>query len=71
MYSAEIQIQDSKIYECLVSESMVYDRSSLEIKDFKEYTLIIIKANDAVAFRASINAVTQLLTVFEKTKNLE
>jgi len=71
MYSAEIQVQDPKIYECLVSESMVYDRSSLEIKDFKEYTLITIKANDAVAFRASINAVTQLLTVFEKIKNLE
>ena len=57
-----------KLYECLSPEQMSYDRSGFTIKKTKEGLSFEVDAKDAVAFRATLNAIAQLLIIFEKAK---
>jgi tRNA threonylcarbamoyladenosine modification (KEOPS) complex Pcc1 subunit len=54
-----------KLFECLTPEETSFDRSSFTINKTKEGLEFDIKANDAVALRATLNSISQLLIVFE------
>ena len=71
--TAQIAVEGNpqKIYDCLKPESMDFERSSFTIKKGDNNLIIEIKAVDAVAFRATINAVTQLLAVYEKAGKIK
>lgn len=72
-YKAEIVIREDpdNIYKCLLPEKISRERSALKIKKGKDGLSISIEAKDAVAFRATINAVMQALAVYSKTKNIK
>lgn len=72
-YKAEIIVKEDpgKAYKCLLPEKISRERSSLSLKKDKESLIISIDAKDAVAFRATMNAVTQALAVHHKTRGLD
>ena len=71
-YKAEIIVKEDpgKVYECLLPENISRERSTLEIKKSEDKITITIKAKDAVAFRATINSVSQVLAVYHKMKQV-
>lgn len=72
-YSAEIRIREEpdKIYDYLLPETeSKRDRSNFTLKKGDKEVIIDVKAKDAVAFRATINTITQLLSVFQKVKEV-
>lgn len=70
-YQATIEVEGDpdKLHEALSPESMEYDRSSFNIEKTSEGLKINIQAKDPTALRATLNAITQLLTIHEKMKN--
>ncbi|MBW2964404.1 hypothetical protein KY363_03000 [Candidatus Woesearchaeota archaeon] len=58
-----------KLYDCFASEETSFDRSSFTISKTGDGIEFNIEAKDAVAFRATLNSIAQLLIVFEGTKN--
>jgi len=56
-----------KLYECIENEQMSYDRSEYTIKKVEGGIEFHIQSKDAVALRATLNAISQLLIVFEKS----
>jgi tRNA threonylcarbamoyladenosine modification (KEOPS) complex Pcc1 subunit len=70
-YSALIKVDDDgKIFECLKGESSAQARSSISISGKKSLLEVSIKASDAVSFRASINSITRLLSVYDKVARI-
>ncbi len=65
-----VRVDADKIYKCLLNEKISRERSSLDIKKTKEGLSIKVEARDAVALRATVNAVTQVLAVYSKMKNI-
>jgi hypothetical protein len=57
-----------KLFDCFASEETSFDRSSFTIKKTQEGILFSITANDAVALRATLNSISQLLIIFEGAK---
>jgi len=72
-YHSKIEVvgDADKIYRCFSTESMEKERSNFSIRKSKNKVVFEIKAKDAVAFRATMNMITQLLTVYEKVKKIE
>jgi len=70
-YHSKTEVSGGNIYPCFATESISKERSDLRIKKGKKKVVFEITAKDAVAFRATTNMLTQLLTVYEKIKNLE
>lgn len=72
-YSAEIVVRENPdlILKCLLPESISRERSSVKAKKDGSDLKIEVEAKDAVAFRASINALTQLLAVYSKAKEIK
>ncbi|MFQ5474985.1 MAG: KEOPS complex subunit Pcc1 [Candidatus Nanoarchaeia archaeon] len=68
MYSVEFRVEGDKIYDCLASEAMEYDRSSFKINKTERGVRIDVTAKDAVALRATLNSISQLFLIYEKTK---
>lgn len=70
-YSAKITVSGDaeKLYRCILPEASKRDRTSLRIEKKEGMVHIEIVSKDAVAFRAATNSITQMLTIFEKTKN--
>ncbi len=69
--SATLNISNSakalkKLFETERSE-LKNDRASYSFKAVKNDFLIIIKADDATAFRAILNSVSKLISIYEKT----
>ena len=60
-----------KIHSCFATEKSDKERSNFSIKKSKGKVIFEINANDAVAFRATTNMITQLLTVYEKMRKLK
>jgi tRNA threonylcarbamoyladenosine modification (KEOPS) complex Pcc1 subunit len=72
-YSAEIRIKEEpdKVYYYLLPETeSKRDRSNFTLKKGDKEVIIDVQAKDAVAFRATINTITQLLSVFQKVKEI-
>ncbi|MBW2977363.1 hypothetical protein KY331_00815 [Candidatus Woesearchaeota archaeon] len=59
------------IYECFQSEQKEQDRSRFKIKKEKEGVLFLVDADDSIALRATLNSITKLLTVYEKTGSIK
>lgn len=71
-YKAEIIVKEDpdKIYKCLLPGKVTRKRSTLNIKKGRGGLLLSIDAKDAVAFRATLNAVSQVLAVYHKMKKI-
>jgi tRNA threonylcarbamoyladenosine modification (KEOPS) complex Pcc1 subunit len=71
-YKADIVVKEDadKIHKCLLNERISRERSSLNITRTSGGLSIKIEAKDAAALRASVNAVTQVLAVYSKMKNI-
>jgi len=54
-----------KLFECLAPEETSFDRSSFKVNKINKGVEFDIVANDAVALRATLNSISQLLIVFE------
>ena len=54
-----------KLAECLAPEETSFDRSSFTITKKEGGVEFDITANDAVALRATLNTISQLLIVYE------
>jgi tRNA threonylcarbamoyladenosine modification (KEOPS) complex Pcc1 subunit len=57
-----------KLFQCLVPEDTKFDRSGFNLKKMKDGLEFDVKAKDAVALRATLNSISQLLIVFEGAK---
>ena len=66
-YTANLFVKGDpdKLFECLLPEETDFDRSSFTIKKKEEGVEFSIHACDAVALRATLNSISQLLIVFE------
>jgi tRNA threonylcarbamoyladenosine modification (KEOPS) complex Pcc1 subunit len=72
-YIAEIKIKEDpgKIYDHLLPETKgKRERSHFTLRKTDTEVIIEVKAKDAVAFRATMNSITQLLAVFQKVKRI-
>ena len=70
-YNSKIEVSEGDVYPCFATESISKERSDFRIKKGKNKVIFEVTAKDAVAFRATMNMITQLLTVYEKVKNIE
>jgi len=72
-YTAEITVDEDpeEIYKCLLPEKISRDRSTLTLKKEKDRLVIKAEAKDAVALRATLNAVTQALAAYSKMKSIK
>jgi len=66
----EVMGDGENIYKCFLTEGIKKERSNFSVKKTKSRVIFEIKASDAVAFRATVSMITQLLTVYEKMKKL-
>lgn len=70
-YSAEIIVdRDENLLRCFKPERIEKERASYKIKSIKNAIVFEIKANDAVALRATINSITQLLSIYERMEKI-
>ena len=72
-YEAEIIVREDTetAFKCLMPEKISRERSTLDIKKSESELKISIKAKDAVALRATLNSVTQVLAVCRKMKGIK
>lgn len=71
--TAQIAITDSKadaIFNAVKPEVIDRERTQLKIKKEKNKINMDITSEDAVAFRATLNSVSQMLAVFEKMESI-
>ena len=67
-YSAVIRVRAGEdLIRCFEPEEKVKNRSSYTVSKNGEEIEFKIEAEDSVALRATINTITRLLTVWEKT----
>jgi len=70
-YSAEIRVRENKdLLNCFVPEKFEKERTSYKVKKIKNNVVFEIKSKDIAAFRATVNSITQMLTVYEKMKKI-
>lgn len=69
---ANIVINDDPelLYKCFKPETNKWQRAQVRIKKNKDNLHFNIQAQDAVALRATLNSITGLLSVYEKTNKL-
>jgi tRNA threonylcarbamoyladenosine modification (KEOPS) complex Pcc1 subunit len=60
-----------KIYKCFKPELIKKDRSEYTIRKSKGKIIFEVSAKDPVALRATLNSITQMLTIFEKMKEIK
>ena len=71
MIKALISIDDVKVFDVLKPELESRHRTKESISKDSGKVVVNIESDDAVAFRASMNSLTQMLSVFEKMKGLK
>jgi len=54
-----------KLYPYLANHTKQRDRSTVTVSSEGSDVTVLVEANDAVAFRAALNALTQSLAIFE------
>lgn len=70
---AEITVSDNKadaLFNAVKPEAIDRERTQLKIKKEKNKIVMDIDSEDAVAFRATLNSVSQMLAVFEKMESI-
>ena len=69
---AEISVNSDAelLYKCFEPEINKWQRAEIKIKKNKDSLHFNIQAEDAVALRATLNSITALLSVYEKTNKL-
>ena len=69
-YTAKLSVKGNpeKLIECFKPEEKDFDRSSFTINKTEDGVVFDIAAKDAVALRATLNSISQLLIVFEGAK---
>lgn len=67
----EVEGDAEKIYKAFKPELIKKERSEYTIKKFKNRVVFDITAKDPVALRATMNAITQMLTVYQKMKGIK
>ena len=72
-YKAEIKVSEDpdNIQKCLLPELMSRERSTLSLENKEGVLTIKIEAKDAVAFRATMNTVIQVMAVYSKSKKID
>lgn len=72
-YRAEITVSENAgdIEKCLLPEKISRERSTVRAKKEGDKLIIDVEAKDAVAFRATMNAITQLMAVYSKAKEIK
>lgn len=70
-FKAVIEMPKSKgLAEAIKKESFTNERARADIKEIQGKIIITITASDAVALRASLNGVMQLVAVYEKINKI-
>lgn len=59
---------DKRIYDLFAPEDKDIGRARYTMQDDTKEITFTITADDAVAMRAQLNAITKLLTIWEKTQ---
>ena len=69
-YSAKIGVKGKQkgLFECFSPEGINKERSHYTLNKTKDGVVFDIKAKDATALRATVNMITQMLTVYEKMR---
>ena len=72
-YSLKLSIKHPKLYDLIKIEldDFKSDRSNTKLTKTKDGCEIKVEAKDAVALRASLNSITQLLKVYEKMQEIK
>jgi len=72
-YKAEIKVSEDpeNIQKCLEPEKVERERSKLSLENKEGILTIKIEAKDAVAFRATMNTVIQIMAVYSKSKEIK
>lgn len=70
MIKAVIDIDDIRVFDVLLPEIESRHRSIESIKKEAKKVVVQIESNDATAFRASMNNLTKMLSVWEKMKGI-
>jgi len=74
MYSAEIRcfFRPKELKDCIRAEKRIKStRGSYSVTEEKDHLCFNVKASDAVALRATVASVTQLIAVFEKAHKIK
>lgn len=61
---------DTRIYDLFAPEDKDIGRARYTITDDATHITFSISADDATALRAQLNAITKLITIWEKTRAL-
>ena len=69
-YNIKIKSPYTEMYNLFLKEKLTGDRCTINIQKKEDHVLFDIEADDSVALRATLNAITKLFTVYEKTKKL-
>jgi tRNA threonylcarbamoyladenosine modification (KEOPS) complex Pcc1 subunit len=74
-YSARIRVKENPdiIFKAFQAEAknLKTERSGYTIEKLKDCVEFNIEAKDSVALRATLNSITKLFTVYEKTKEIK
>jgi tRNA threonylcarbamoyladenosine modification (KEOPS) complex Pcc1 subunit len=73
MYTAEILVKGGSVIAGLfeAENKELNQRAVYDIEKKGKDLIFRVRANDSVALRSTLNSITKILTVFEKTKELE
>lgn len=71
-YKAEIFVKgdSDSLYNAFMVEKGKFSRSEFDIEKQDGSVRFFVKAEDSTALRATLNSITKLLTVYEKTKGV-
>lgn len=74
-YTTRIEVteQITQVYDLFLAEQLqtINDRASYSLEKSDTVLTFVINAEDAVALRATLNAITKQLSVFEKMQTIE
>lgn len=72
-FKANLEIYENpeKLYRCLMPENIKSGRSSFTMKKEKDHLIVNISAKDVASFRAALNSITQLLSVYKQAGELK
>lgn len=72
-YTANIFVTGNpeELFKCISPEETDFDRSSFIVKKKDDGIEFNIKSKDAVALRATLNSISQLLIIFEGVKKIK
>ncbi|MDO8642805.1 MAG: KEOPS complex subunit Pcc1 [Candidatus Woesearchaeota archaeon] len=74
MITADIVVDEpaaDALYQAALPELMTTERAAITARAEKNRVIFTIKSQDATAFRAGMNTLIQILTVFEKMKKIK